>query len=467
VTPTPDLFPSRSHTEAVDAITAALQGGASCVLVVGVSGIGKTSLCRELSGSTDERTFFTALLDSRLSVEDVLGQLLSDFGLLASPSAGGSDRERLRSAVTRFLVSLKPLGARAAVVVDDADRVGSDVLGTLHRLAVDDETQGQLRLVLVGQPSLEARLREPAFTELNALIAHRVRLTPLDRDELLPYVAHRADHGAADAAGGVLTAERLSQVFDQSEGIPARVNFFAARPAQADGEPRPAPAEIDAPAASAAESPVARPARSGRAPLVVGLLVLAIAAAAGWMWVTRAERGSASPQDAASSPAASSPGPSSPAASLPAASPPADAIRGSSAPSSPAAVAERGAAAASAGGAGSASAGTAPAGASGTGSAANTGSAPAGGSGEGRYRITVASFRTAARAEAIASQLQERKLPVTTRVDATGTWHQVLAGPYPTLEAARDVQRTLSAAGFPDTLISLPPAAPGQDNSGR
>ncbi|MGE3179577.1 MAG: AAA family ATPase, partial [Vicinamibacterales bacterium] len=237
MTPTPDLFPSRSHTEAVDAITAALQGGASCVLVVGVSGIGKTSLCRELSGSTDERTFFTALLDSRLSVEDVLGQLLSDFGLLASPSAGGSDRERLRSAVTRFLVSLKPLGARAVVVVDDADRVGSDVLGTLHRLAVDDETQGQLRLVLVGQPSLEARLREPAFTELDALIAHRVRLTPLDRDELLPYVAHRADHGAADAAGGVLTAERLSQVFDQSEGIPARVNFFAARPAQADGEP--------------------------------------------------------------------------------------------------------------------------------------------------------------------------------------------------------------------------------------
>jgi type II secretory pathway predicted ATPase ExeA/cell division protein FtsN len=425
------------------------------VLVLGESGIGKTSLCRELASNTDERTFFTALLDWRLGVEDVLGQLLSDFGLLASTSVGGNDRGQLQAAVKRFLVSLKPLGARAVVVVDDAERVDRGVLETLCNLAAAPDARGQLRVVLVGQPALEARLREPGFSQLQALVGGRVRLAPLDRDEILSYVAHRADHGG-DAAGGTLPADRLAQVYEQSEGIPARVNFFAARPAQAD---------VDLPVASpdealrrdATEEPTApEPRRRSRTPLLLTFLVLVIVGVAGWFWAARGGRGSSSPVDGRTVPTTNAPGaPQAPAAT---ASAPASPEPSAVAPTSgPAPATDRGAD------------GPSPTGEAGAGSRARTddpvgveppatGAAPAPASGQGRYRITVASFRTAARAEAIAAQLQQRNLPVTTRVDATGIWHQVLAGPYPTLEAARDVQRTLSAAGFPDTLISLPPA---------
>ena len=69
-------FPSRSHTRAVAEIGSALRAGASAVVVTGASGVGKTTLCRELATLGDERTFSTAVLDPRLHADEVLAQLL-------------------------------------------------------------------------------------------------------------------------------------------------------------------------------------------------------------------------------------------------------------------------------------------------------------------------------------------------------------------------------------------------------
>jgi cell division septation protein DedD len=77
------------------------------------------------------------------------------------------------------------------------------------------------------------------------------------------------------------------------------------------------------------------------------------------------------------------------------------------------------------------------------------------------FTITVASFRTAGRAEQIAAALQEQHFTTTTRVDRSGPWHQVIAGPYASLDAAREAQRALAHAGFPDALVS-PSAVPAE-----
>lgn len=457
---TPDLFPSRSHTHALDEVAAAVRSGASCVVVTGVSGIGKTSLCRALAATGDDRTFATAMLDHRLTAVEVLAQLLTDFGLVASPAAAGHDRARLVSAVSRFLTSLKPLGARALLVIDDAERTGTDVLDTLREVSTNADAGGQLlRLVLVGQPSLEARLSEPALAALDALVGARVKLSPLEPDEILPYVAHRAEESSGQGGSGLSDA-RVAQVYEQSEGIPARVNFFVARPVQ-DVAPLPPspPAET---VATADEVPAASGPQRSRQWLLLALLV-ALVAVAGWVWTNRRAapaQPNARPMPAAVEPSRrtepatsarqSSPTPGSPDAPSP--------TGGSGSPGSPGQppvpVPE------------TASAQPPPAASSAAAPASSPASTPSPRTDVGAYRIVVASFRTAARATAVATQLQEQKLPITTRADAAGVWHQVIAGPYPTLEAARDAQRALSAAGFPDTLVALPvPAAPPSDPS--
>jgi septal ring-binding cell division protein DamX len=312
-----------------------------------------------------------------------------------------------------------------------------------------------LRLVLIGQPSLEARLHEPVLQSLGPDIRARVTLEPLDRDEILRYVGHRSEIGGDDPGLAALTETSLNEVYEQSEGIPARVNFFVARAMQTETAPaealtgqgttdEPAPPTVPTPAAPA----------SLRLAVLAGALV--VVAAGGWWWTQRSaapeprtppaadvksDEASGPPVPSATTPSQSAAASASDPAGMTTVAPAAEAAP----PALPVTRAEERAAvpptlppdAAPA-------AVTAPRGAAGPASAA--------------YRITVASFRTASRAAAVASQLQQRNMAVTTRVDASGAWHQVIAGPFATIEAARDAQKSLSDTGFPETQITLPPA---------
>lgn len=438
-----ETFPSRSHTYALDRVATALSGGAAVMVVTGPSGVGKTTLCAAVAGATDDRAFGAAIRDARMQADDVLAQLLRDFGLIADAGllTPAHNRDELVAAVTKFLVSLKPLGAHAVVVVDDAERIASSVLGVLNDVARAADPDGRLlRLVLVGQPSLESRLQEPMLEDLASRVSERIALTALEREELLPYISHRAftlDGGEAGAREWS-TAD-LDEVFAESEGIPSRVNFFAARVRQ-QAAILPALAVPASPAEDDA-SDVAPPVPSGvrRWPALIGLVLVVGALAVGWWRYGR--QGSAGVGGAVTAPvqapAAATPGrppevPASPGPDVAPAPPPAAAA----APSEPAPQA-------TSPGAGSAARATAGSDAAG----------PA-----GQFRIAVAAFRTSARAESVAAQLRERQLAVTARPDRTGTWFQVVAGPYPTLEAAREAQRTLEKAGYADSQISLPPA---------
>src|SRR5262245_13087281 len=61
--PTVEMFPSRSHAQALLQVSTALNEGATGVLVTGAPGIGKTTLCRALAAGTDERTFAASVVD--------------------------------------------------------------------------------------------------------------------------------------------------------------------------------------------------------------------------------------------------------------------------------------------------------------------------------------------------------------------------------------------------------------------
>jgi cell division protein FtsN len=63
----------------------------------------------------------------------------------------------------------------------------------------------------------------------------------------------------------------------------------------------------------------------------------------------------------------------------------------------------------------------------------------------------VASFRTASRAAAVATELEALGQPVRRRV-ASG-WQQVLAGPFASRAQADAAQERLDRAGFTDTQI--------------
>jgi general secretion pathway protein A len=493
-------YHSRSHSRALAQVTEALRRRDGLIVITGEIGIGKTMLCRTLLETFEARTFLSVVLDPRLNVDDLLRQVLADFGLM-----GGADRPRpgpapevtrhqLVSALQRFLASLIALDAHAVILIDEAQHLQPSVLEEI-RLLTNFETDGAklLQIVLVGQPDLDALLRRPELIQLNQRIARRFELHALAPTEVQDYISHRLAVASepAPAAGDGLSAE-LPAAFDRagrvvftapaiaavaaiSKGIPRVINMVCDRALEL-GCQRQTLALDRAIVLAAAEQlklpvPTALKLPGGaRAAAAAGAaLLLAVGAGLWWWWPHPVESAAAPVTTAAPITAPSQPIPTAtaPAASpgAPAAAPPPPTHAAS--PGAPATAPPAAAAPAASPGAPATAppraVATAPSGTPAP-RADNVAARPAapivrpaqsGPDQNGvRYTIAVAAFKTTQRAADVAAAIAGKGLPVSTRTDPTGAWHQVVVGPYKSVDEAKAVQRTLALAGFGDTHIS-------------
>ena len=456
--PTVEMFPSRSHTQALAQVSTALSEGAPGVLVTGAPGVGKTTLCRALAAATDERTFAASIVDPSHDVSAVLSRLLRDFGLVPadSPAVLDAAPKRLMEAAIRFLATLRPLDAHVVVILDDAERADADVLTTLDTLSAQaDPDRRLLRLVLVGQPWLEARLAEPRLQAIAARLPTHVRLRALGRDELLSYVMYRVRLDDPGESPPRLTSDALDEVYRESDGVPARVNLAIVRLRQVAAE-----TSAVKPEGEWQESSDAAVAGSGGfrftwSTAAVLALWAGLVAAAGWWWILRPARPH-QPPSLAQEPTAGAPRTAPSAPVVVAGTPPPERAVATGGdvvpPPTPTSATPTPTTAVDASRPGAASDAVPAA----TGEPGLTGppmfSTPGAAS---PYRIMVASFRTSGRAEYVAAQVRGLKIPARVMMDTSATWHQVIAGPFLNLEAGRDAQRRLESAGFVDTQLTV------------
>ncbi len=227
------LYESQSHTNAVTLLREAIARREGFAVVTGDVGTGKTTLCRALLDQADRKTFTALLQNPFVSEEDLLGNILRDFGVVSRIDerlgAAGPSRQALIETLSNFLESLVSLGATALLIVDEAQAQPVPTLEqirALSNLAADKVTL--LQIVLVGQLDLLALLRTPQHLLLDGRFSIRCQLTPLTADETAAYVAHRLT-----VAGGApvvtFTPSALQLVHEYSGGIPRLINMICHR----------------------------------------------------------------------------------------------------------------------------------------------------------------------------------------------------------------------------------------------
>jgi type II secretory pathway predicted ATPase ExeA len=460
------LFDSASHAAARSQVAYALERREPVVVVTGAIGTGKTLLCRSVVERLERRTFLSIIHDPMLGQDELLKQMLQDFGVISKDRTKltPTTRHDLTHALQEFLLSLVPLQAHAVLVIDEAQHVQPDVLEQIRLVAnIHDEAGTMLQIILVGQPSLESLLSRPELGQMKQRVSRFCRLEPLGSLEVAQYINHRlaVARGSTQPQDGVSFApEAITAIWRFSAGIPRVVNLLCDRALEAaygeqarsigaplieaaareldlhePAQPAPARPATVASALSPPPEPVAaedlqfafeaasvEEQRPNRSTLL--LAVAAVVVAVGTWFGVRAlfapdqtDTVAAAPSPAAPRPPSvqPSPTPSVPAAA-PAASPlpaPVEAV-----PSSPPAPVTPVAAPASAG---------------------------------GSFEIVVASFRTVTRASAVAAELVALGQPVRQR-ESDG-WQQVLAGPFASRSAAEQAQQRLDTAGYTGTKI--------------
>ena len=247
-------FQSASHAAALSQITYALERREPVVVVTGEIGTGKTLLCRTVLERLERKTFLSIVNDPLLERDDLLKQMLQDFGVLSKDRTvvTQTNRHDLIRALEEFLSSLRQLRAHAAVIIDEAQHVQPDVLEQIRLVSnIQDERGTMLQVILVGQTNLERLLSQPELRQLQQRVSRHVKLDPLSEPEVALYIGHRLAvarerqlqsniPGAGDLerelaewertnSESAFTPEAVRAVAQLSRGIPRVVNLLCDR----------------------------------------------------------------------------------------------------------------------------------------------------------------------------------------------------------------------------------------------
>jgi general secretion pathway protein A len=233
LTPDPKyLYRSESHANAFELLQYALERREGFVVITGDIGTGKTTLCRVLLEQTDIRTFTALLLNPFLSEEDLLKAILQDLGVISRGDERWGrqpSKQDLINALYDFLLSLVPLGARAVLIIDEAQNLPLPILEQIRILSnLETDKEKLLQIILVGQLNLVPLLRSPELRQLDQRVSIRYQLKPLSEEEVAAYVAHRLTIG--NSTRPVTFAPRaLQRVHEYSGGIPRLINLLCDR----------------------------------------------------------------------------------------------------------------------------------------------------------------------------------------------------------------------------------------------
>jgi type II secretory pathway predicted ATPase ExeA len=217
------LFLTRHTEEALACLTYGIQSRKGFVLLTGEVGTGKTTLINKLLEWLRLQQVATAFIfNSRMNVPQFLDYMMADFGIPCDSRAKSQVLLRLYN----WLLDRYRAGETAVLIVDEAQNLSDEVLEEIRMLTnLETFTEKLLQIVLVGQPELEQKLKQPQLRQLRQRLTLRAKTHALTLDETKAYV-HQRLRIAGSNGQQVFTPESLDSVHRYAAGIPRVINLL-------------------------------------------------------------------------------------------------------------------------------------------------------------------------------------------------------------------------------------------------
>ena len=228
------LYRSESHEEAITSLLQAIRRREGFIVLAGEIGTGKTTICRALLEQLDQTTFTSLVLNPFVSVEELLREILLDFGVISrdavrSGRIASASKHELISTLHEFLLSLIGIHGTGVLIIDEAQHLSPDVLEQIRVISNLETNESKLlQIVLVGQLNLLEALGDAQVRQLDQRISLRALLKALTRAEVGAYVAHRLSVAGGPAAPAFDPAA-LDRVHAYSGGVPRVINLLCDR----------------------------------------------------------------------------------------------------------------------------------------------------------------------------------------------------------------------------------------------
>ncbi len=216
------LFLTRHTEEALACLTYGIQSRKGFVLLTGEVGTGKTTLINKLLEWLRLQQVATAFIfNSKMNVPQFLDYMMADFGIPCDSRAKSQILLRLYN----WLLDRYRAGETAVLIVDEAQNLSDDVLEEIRMMTnLETFTEKLLQIVLVGQPELEQKLKQPHLRQLRQRLTLRAKTHPLSLEETKAYVTQRLRIAGSNGQQ-IFDAEALVAIHRYANGIPRVVNL--------------------------------------------------------------------------------------------------------------------------------------------------------------------------------------------------------------------------------------------------
>jgi general secretion pathway protein A len=217
------LFLTRHTEEALACLTYGIQSRKGFVLLTGEVGTGKTTLINKLLEWLRLQQVATAFIfNSRLNVPQFLDYMMADFGIPCDSKLKSQILLRLYN----WLLDRYRAGETAVLIVDEAQNLSDEVLEEIRMLTnLETFTEKLLQIVLVGQPELEQKLKQPQLRQLRQRLTLRAKTHALTLDETKAYVQQRLRIAGSNGQQ-IFEPEAVAAIHRYATGIPRVINLL-------------------------------------------------------------------------------------------------------------------------------------------------------------------------------------------------------------------------------------------------
>jgi general secretion pathway protein A len=217
------LFLTRHTEEALACLTYGIQSRKGFVLLTGEVGTGKTTLINKLLEWLRLQQVATAFVfNSRLNVPQFLDYMMADFGIPCDTRAKSQVLLRLYN----WLLDRYRAGETAVLIVDEAQNLSEEVLEEIRMLTnLETFTEKLLQIVVVGQPELEQKLKQPQLRQLRQRLTLRARTYPFTLEETHAYIHQRLRVAGWDGQQ-IFDVEAVAAIHRYATGIPRLINLL-------------------------------------------------------------------------------------------------------------------------------------------------------------------------------------------------------------------------------------------------
>ena len=215
------LYLGNKHSTALAMLQYGLESQAGFTVVTGGIGCGKTTLIRRVLNELDRDLVVGLISNTHKAFGDLLEQVLSAFRI----EYEWHRKAQLYKCFVDFLVENYANNRRTVVIVDEAQNMETDMLEELRLLSnVNADKDQIIQLVLVGQPQLWEKLRQPELEQFAQRISVDYFLEPLSMREGFSYIQHRLK-----VAGGstmLFESAAIAKILDRARGVPRVINIL-------------------------------------------------------------------------------------------------------------------------------------------------------------------------------------------------------------------------------------------------